>query len=175
MLGLVFAVAAAASVTAPTRTDFGLRELDRLPGASGVQTAGGVYPHIDGSPLKASGSSGARSINLRGIVAIASAWGRVTSTYRSPQHNRRVGGVRNSFHLSGRAIDIARRSGVSHSAIAAAYRNSGYHLIESLDEGDHSHFAFGSGGRQQASVTRSQGAAGRSASGTQWKVVLAPK
>ena len=27
---------------------------------------------------------------------------------------------------------------------AAAYRNAGYYLIESLDEGDHSHFAFGS-------------------------------
>jgi hypothetical protein len=26
--------------------------------------------------------------------------------------------------------------------IAAAFRNAGYRLVESLDEGDHSHFAF---------------------------------
>ena len=44
--------------------------------------------------------------------------------------------------MSGRAIDIARRPGVSHWQIAAAFRNAGYRLIESLDEGDHSHFAF---------------------------------
>jgi hypothetical protein len=56
-----------------------------------------------------------------------------------------VGGVRNSWHLQGRAIDIARRPGVSHAEIAAAFRLAGYTLIESLDEGDHSHFAFGSG------------------------------
>lgn len=78
---------------------------------------------------------------------MGASWGRVTSTYRSPEHNRRVGGVRNSFHLSGRAIDIARKPGVSHAQIAAAFRNAGYYLIESLDEGDHSHFAFGFGGR----------------------------
>ena len=72
----------------------------------------------------------------------------MTSTIRSVAHNRAVGGVRNSWHLSGRAIDIARRPGVTHAQIAAAFRNAGYYLIESLDEGDHSHFAFGgSGGR----------------------------
>ena len=78
---------------------------------------------------------------------MGSRWGRVTSTYRTPKHNRRVGGVRNSYHLSGRAIDIARRPGVSHAQIAAAFRNAGYQLIESLDEGDHSHFAFAFGGK----------------------------
>jgi hypothetical protein len=93
--------------------------------------------------------------NLGAAAGIGSRWGRVTSTYRSPQHNRRVGGVRNSWHIQGRAIDIARRPGVSHSQIAAAFRNAGYRLIESLDEGDHSHFAFalgGSGGPRMASM-----------------------
>jgi len=84
--------------------------------------------------------------NLRAAASLASGWGRVTSTYRSPEHNRQVGGVRNSYHLRGRAIDIARRPGVTHAMIAAAFRNAGYHLVESLDEGDHSHFAFGFGG-----------------------------
>jgi hypothetical protein len=32
---------------------------------------------------------------------------------------------------------------VSHAKVAAVLRAAGYNLIESLDEGDHSHFAFG--------------------------------
>jgi opacity protein-like surface antigen len=84
--------------------------------------------------------------SLRAAAGIGSSWGRVTSTYRTPEHNRRVGGVRNSWHTHGRAIDIARRPGVTHLQIAAAFRNAGYRLIESLDEGDHSHFAFAFGG-----------------------------
>jgi len=31
---------------------------------------------------------------------------RVTSGYRSPSHNAKVGGVKNSFHLKGMAADI---------------------------------------------------------------------
>jgi hypothetical protein len=73
---------------------------------------------------------------------LAAVFGTVTSTYRSVEHNRLVGGVPNSYHLSGRAIDIARKPGVTHSQIAAALSRAGYRLIESLDEGDHSHFAF---------------------------------
>jgi Peptidase M15 len=58
------------------------------------------------------------------------------------ERNRLVGGVPNSYHLAGRAIDIARRPGVTHDQIATALRRAGYNLVESLDEGDHSHFAF---------------------------------
>ena len=79
--------------------------------------------------------------SLNAAASLGSGWGRVTSTYRSPAHNRAVGGVPNSYHLRGRAIDIARRPGVTHAMIAAAFRNAGYRLVESLDEGDHSHFA----------------------------------
>lgn len=74
---------------------------------------------------------------------LGAALGVVTSIHRSPAHNRAVGGVPNSYHLQGRAIDIARRPGVSHAQVAAILRVAGYNLIESLDEGDHSHFAFG--------------------------------
>jgi hypothetical protein len=76
-------------------------------------------------------------------VNMGGKWGTVTSVRRSPERNRAVGGARNSWHLHGRAIDIARRPGVRHVDIEAAYRKAGYILIESLDEGDHSHFAFG--------------------------------
>lgn len=80
---------------------------------------------------------------MSAAVELGARWGVVTSVRRSPTHNRVVGGAPNSFHLAGRAIDIARRPGVRHAAIDAAYRRAGYVLVESLDEGDHSHFAFG--------------------------------
>jgi hypothetical protein len=73
---------------------------------------------------------------------VAAAYGVVTSIYRSAAHNRAVGGVANSYHLAGQAIDVARRPGVSHFQVAAVLRKAGYDLIESIDEGDHSHFAF---------------------------------
>lgn len=103
-------------------------------------------------------------------AAIGARWGRVTSTYRSPEHNRRVGGVTNSYHLSGRAIDIARRAGVRHADIEAAYRAAGYQLIESLDEGDHSHFAFGSSGERAFAAKAPSTQTGA----TQWRMVYAP-
>src|SRR4051812_45667177 len=77
-------------------------------------------------------------------AAIAASYGAITSIYRSVGHNRDVGGVANSYHLQGRAIDIARRPGITHGQIAAALQRAGLTMIESLDEGDHSHFAFGS-------------------------------
>ncbi|WP_205480374.1 D-Ala-D-Ala carboxypeptidase family metallohydrolase [Sphingomonas arenae] len=70
------------------------------------------------------------------------AFGVITSAYRTPAHNRFVGGVPNSHHLYGRALDVARRPGVSHRMVEEALRRAGFRLIESLDEGDHSHFAF---------------------------------
>lgn len=79
---------------------------------------------------------------MSSAVALGAEWGVVTSVHRSPAHNRAVGGAANSWHLHGRAIDIARRRGVQHAHIDAAFRRAGYALVESLDEGDHSHFAF---------------------------------
>jgi hypothetical protein len=105
------------------------------------------------------------------VKQIGGRWGQVTSTYRSPAHNRRVGGVANSYHLSNRAIDIARRPGVSHWQIAAAYRNAGFSLAESLDEGDHSHFAFGAPKRRGA---QPQMVAVKSGEQTEWRIVYAP-
>jgi hypothetical protein len=76
-------------------------------------------------------------------VRIVAPFGFITSTFRTVEHNRAVGGVPDSYHLLGRAIDIVRRPGISHAQIAAALKAAGFHLVESLDEGDHSHFAFG--------------------------------
>ena len=73
---------------------------------------------------------------------VAAGFGKVTSAFRTVAHNRDVGGVPNSYHLLGRAIDVARRRGVTHQMIDAALKEAGYTLVESLDERDHSHFAF---------------------------------
>ena len=88
---------------------------------------------------------------------IAAAYGSVTSMYRTVAHNREVGGVPNSYHLQGRAIDVVRRPGVPHRQIDAALRSAGYVLLESLDEGDHSHFAFGSAASSLTAAHRSRG------------------
>ena len=83
---------------------------------------------------------------------LAAVFGTVTSIHRTVERNRLVGGVPNSYHLSGRAIDVARKPGVTHAQIAATLRNAGYNLVESLDEGDHSHFAFASATALQSSA-----------------------
>ena len=80
---------------------------------------------------------------------IASPFGVVTSTFRTAAHNREVGGVPDSYHLLGQAIDVARRPGITHARIAAALSAAGSQLVESLDEGDHSHFAFGRRAQQR--------------------------
>lgn len=143
-----------ASVAHAQSTDFGIRSVS---GERAVVTVG-VAPKAEARPEGAIQASVPRSssaswtpirngsASLNSAARIGAQWGRVTSTWRSVAHNRAVGGVRNSYHLRGRAIDIARRPGVTHAMIAAAFRNAGYQLVESLDEGDHSHFAFNFGG-----------------------------
>ena len=158
---------AATPSTATPSTDFGIRALGGPRVVTPIVQEGrsGDSPAVSSRPLAAPTA-------LSTAARIGSQLGRVTSMRRSAERNRRVGGVANSYHLSGRAIDIARRPGVTHGQIAAALRSAGYQLIESLDEGDHSHFAFGAGlGRrlQQAAAI-----AARSGEVTTWHMVYAP-
>ena len=162
-----FILAGSASVAVAQPTDFGVR------------TVGGpkvVTPIVQEGTATAPSAAPARQGNvpasLLSAARIGSQLGRVTSMRRSVEHNRRVGGVRNSYHLSGRAIDIARRAGVSHGQIAAALRSAGYRLIESLDEGDHSHFAFNFGAGQQ--LQSAVALAAKSGEVTTWHMVYAP-
>jgi hypothetical protein len=68
----------------------------------------------------------------------------ITSTYRTPERNRRVGGVPNSYHtrrgLNGEplAVDSVPPPGMSMAAYAAQLRrlNPG---LDVLNEGDHVH------------------------------------
>ncbi len=82
------------------------------------------------------------SAELLSAGRVAANFGTVTSARRSVEHNKRVGGVATSYHLTGRAIDVQRRPGVTHQMIDAALHRAGFVLVESLDENDHSHFAF---------------------------------
>ena len=171
-------------------TDFGIRTVDgkvrndERMGFDKPKPAEGPAPAAKAAyvPSTASGlavdigaaKDGGSVINMGAIKGIGARWGRVTSTYRSFEHNRRVGGVTNSYHLRNRAIDIARRPGVSHWQIAAAYRNAGYNLLESLDEGDHSHFAFGRPGEGKYHAPRPQIVIAKAGEITEWRVVYAP-
>jgi hypothetical protein len=161
---MLFAAAAGASGA----TNFGVRDV-----SPGVSTSLPTVETVRPASVTPLGGGG----RLPDAAIIAARWGRVTSTFRSPEHNRRVGGVANSYHLSGRAIDIARRPGVRHWQIDAALRQAGFSLLESLDEGDHSHFAFSWGGQwrplQTAAATTPKN--GTSADGTRWRVVYAPR
>jgi hypothetical protein len=140
-------------------TDFGIREL-------GKQVRSSEPP-----PAGEWASYSGRAVDMADVSRIGARWGQVTSTFRTAAHNRDVGGVPNSYHLRGRAIDIARRPGVSHSQIAAAYRAAGYSLAESLDEGDHSHFAFGP---PKTSGQHPQMVIAQSGEKTEWHIVYAP-
>lgn len=101
----------------------------RSPETKALITSAGASSAFDHVPLAAE--------------RIAATYGTITSTFRTIAHNREVGGVADSYHLLGRAIDVVRRHGITHAQIATALRTAGFTLVESLDEGNHSHFAFG--------------------------------
>jgi hypothetical protein len=100
-------------------------------------------PFIDAPAQRASPRK--TDFSLAAAASLVSRWGTVSSLTRSSEHNRAVGGAERSFHLVGRAIDVVRRAGVRHRDIEAALLRSGLRLAESIDEGDHSHFAFEDG------------------------------
>lgn len=158
--GLGLLAVGLASAAGAAETNWGIRAVGQLPRSTEEPPPAGEWASYAG-----------RSVDMGDIRQIGARWGTVTSTYRSPEHNRRVGGVANSYHLRGRAIDIARRPGVSHWQLAAAFRNAGYALVESLDEGDHSHFAFGTRGY---SGPRPQMVTAKAGEKTEWRIVFAP-
>lgn len=92
----------------------------------------------------------------------------ITSTTRTPQRNSQVGGKPNSRHLSGEAVDLTPRGGQSMAQLAqeARQRFPGARVI---NEGDHVHVQWGSGGGGGARVV-AQGApkAEAAPSGYRW-------
>ncbi len=62
----------------------------------------------------------------------------ITSTKRSLAHNRKVGGVGNSYHLSGRARDSVPPRGMSMGEYHRRLKALNPHL-DVINEGDHVH------------------------------------
>lgn len=60
----------------------------------------------------------------------------VSSTLRSGKRNSEVGGVANSYHLTGEAMDIVPQSAQQKQQAQQYWRSRGYQVI---DEGDHLH------------------------------------
>lgn len=92
-------------------------------------------------------SYGGKQFN-RGVVArvqnLAETYNlRVTSGYRSPEHNARVRGAANSWHLTGRAADFVGSESDMQAAAEAA-RNSGAIevLIHNVGSGRHLHVVW---------------------------------
>ncbi len=72
-------------------------------------------PSLSGKGISWRANSGCLASNLRAAVAyVAANFGSVTvnSTCRSKRHNRRVGGARQSYHLTGNAVDFRMRGNV---------------------------------------------------------------
>lgn len=68
---------------------------------------------------------------------------RFSSGYRDPAHNRRVNGVPNSYHLSGRALDFSGSARDMQAAKVWAQRNGAREaLIHNAGSGTHLHVAW---------------------------------
>jgi hypothetical protein len=74
----------------------------------------------------------------------------VTSGARTPEHNAAVGGVPNSYHLKGQAVDLKPPAGMTTGQFAAAIKASGIPLEEVIDEGNHVHVAWADGAQAPA-------------------------
>lgn len=104
----------------------------------------GSSPSRPSVPAKEAPAPKLSPVDIKAATSLGGQFGTVTSTVRTAEHNRKVGGVPNSWHTKGRAIDIARKPGVSHAQVVEGYKRAGWHILEQLDEGDHSHIAFSS-------------------------------
>jgi len=72
----------------------------------------------------------------------------ITSGLRTPLHNQQVGGVPNSMHLSGNAVDFVLPKGVTFEDVKAHIAQAGLPATELLNEGDHVHWGWGPKGGQ---------------------------
>jgi hypothetical protein len=86
----------------------------------------------------ASGSAISTGLDRLGKLGVT-----MTSAYRSPEHNADVGGVANSQHLTGQAVDLVPPKGMSMAQLAAAAQQS-MPGAKVINENDHVHVQWGS-------------------------------
>jgi len=123
------------------------KELRRIPGRPGGPV--GIVADTPNTPLPPQYDAAGRPLRTPGIVPEQSSGdflsgvsqaapdAHVTSGFRTPQHNAEVGGVPNSKHLTGRAVDLVPRRGETMAQLYARVR--GVPGVKAIPEGDHVH------------------------------------
>src|SRR5690348_14893457 len=90
----------------------------------------------------------------KGALNLATSGATITSQQRSQADNARVGGVPNSMHLTGQAMDFVLPPGTDAAAVRAELERQGYPVTEWLAEhkgdphstGEHMHWGWGQKG-----------------------------
>lgn len=67
----------------------------------------------------------------------------ISSTSRTPEQNKKVGGVFDSMHLNGQAADVVLPLGTTAADLKAQLASKGITPTEFLDEGTHVHIGWG--------------------------------
>lgn len=80
--------------------------------------------------------------DVPGMIANLFPGVQITSTKRTPEHNRAVKGVPNSHHLTGNAADFVKTPGMTIEGVRKGLAAQGVNVIEAIDEGDHFHVAW---------------------------------
>ncbi|SDQ41974.1 D-Ala-D-Ala carboxypeptidase family metallohydrolase [Pseudoxanthomonas sp. CF125] len=105
--------------------------------AAPVQVGGQQAPASQGDPQASQQNRGPGSLDINAdLQQFASLGIPVTSTRRSQAKNDSVDGVRNSFHLTGEAVDMAPQNPQQKQQARQFWEGKGYQVI---DEGDHLH------------------------------------
>ena len=115
-----------------------------------VPEGGALYeiPGLYGDGAEAQPTEAAADPDWLDAVAQAAGDARVTSGYRDPEHNARVGGVPNSRHLTGEAVDLVPRPGETMAQLHQRVRRAPG--VRAINEGDHVHVQREGGARPAA-------------------------
>jgi hypothetical protein len=117
--------------------------LYELPGTGGMETpANPTQTVLPTQPAQQDLAGGPDLSKVDGLLSQTG--GQVTSRTRTPERNAQVGGVENSYHLTGQARDAVPPQGMSTAQYAATLKGQlpGWDVI---DEGDHVHVEPGPG------------------------------
>lgn len=118
-------------------------------------TGGPIVPAAPQQPASApaAASPSPSESDVQGLLQKAIPGVRITSGYRTPQHNAEIGGAPNSYHTrgDGQAVDLVLPPNVSFDQFKAFVQQSGLPVRELLNEkagdahstGNHVHLAWG--------------------------------
>lgn len=114
-----------------------------------------VSPNVDLVRVPGAGTTEAglpKGEQVAQLVTSAFPGAQVTSMGRTPDHNKEVGGVPTSMHLTDHAIDFVPPPGLTLEQAKAQLVAQGVPVTEALNEGDHFHFGWAPKGGGAAEV-----------------------